>query len=199
MKRRLLSSVHVLVALVLACMLVTDGAWGQAAVQTAVPVQLKIVTGGLSITSSGGAVDFGTVNVASTGQTVTASSVMSLTLSDASGAARGWSLTLQASDLSDGTGVIPATPNLRINPTGGTITALGGQAIDATNGPRETSQGTQPLGSPVRILFANPGYGVGTYRYTPGPNSLTLTVPQGLRVGTGNFSGTLTATILTGP
>jgi hypothetical protein len=195
---RLLSSISLVLALTLLG-LTPRPAQAAPATQAAVTVQVKVSAGGMSITSNGGAIDFGAVSVANSGQPIPAISVVSLNITDSTGTARGWNVTFQASDLTDGTGLVPASTGLHFSPSGGTVTAVSGQPIDGTNGPRETNIGTQSLATPVRVLSANAGYGQGSYTYTPSANSLTLTLPVGLQIGTGNFTGTLTATVQSGP
>jgi hypothetical protein len=134
-----------------------------------------------------------------TDKTTTGAASPIFTLADATGSDKGWNVVLSSTDFSDGTGTISAN-NFTFNPTTGVIAVVAGQAIDATNGPLETGGGGQSLAAPgFKVVQAQPGYGKGTYTYTPAAGKFSLVVPASTVVNSGDFTATMTATISQGP
>ncbi|MBI3930092.1 MAG: hypothetical protein HY319_31420 [Armatimonadetes bacterium] len=118
-------------------------------------------------------------------------------LIDARGdASAGWHVTLTASDLSDPQGErIPATL-LRCSATGGKLERLAGLPVDSQFGPAETGlEGA--LSSGLKVVFADPGFGRGSYTYQPAAFSFQLTVPASASPGT--YRGLITADLVAGP
>ena len=119
------------------------------------------------------------------------------TISAASGTAPGWSVSLQAGDLvysgENGGTNIPAA-NLAVS-TANAPGHVSGDPIDPGNGPFAPAGGaTGSLDQPRTVLVSNAGYGDGTYTQNL---DLTLTIPGG--ASPGNYSGTITFTVATGP
>jgi hypothetical protein len=110
----------------------------------------------------------------------------------------GWNVTVQSSALKySGTfGTTPANDiaaaNLSLG-TPATPTLVSGQAINATNGPKVVGTGGA-LSAAVKVINANSGYGVGSYKQNL---PLTLSIPANPRQGT--YTATLTTTITAGP
>lgn len=135
------------------------------------------------------------VNYSHSQQTQTGT--LALTADDSTGTGAGWNVTIQSgafvySGANNGTS-IPAA-NFSIT-TANAPTAIAGQAVDATNGPKVPTTGaTGTLDSARKVLQANAEYGLGTYTQNL---DVSLTIPAQSRAGT--YTATLTVTISAGP
>jgi len=120
-------------------------------------------------------------------------------LQDASGTQGGWELTFQASDLiHTGSRHIISASHLKFKPSPyATLIKLTGQAIDPVNGPKEVDELELPLNTPQKIVTSGHGYGKGRYLFVTHPASFLQEFPADLVAG--NYSGTLTATMITKP
>lgn len=122
---------------------------------------------------------------------------LGFTINAENGTAPGWSVSVQAGDLvysgENGGTNIPAT-NLAVS-TANAPGYVSGGPIDPGNGPFAPAGGaTGSLDQPRTVLVSNAGYGDGTYTQNL---DLTLTIPGG--ASPGNYSGTITFTVATGP
>jgi len=158
---------------------------------------VTISSGGLTLTTQSGSVDFGTVALTGDNQTVDATSSPTFRVKDATASNAGWNVTFSASNFSDGGSNTIANTNFSFNPTGGTITALSGQAVDASNGPKETGGGAVDMSSARKVVTTAAGYGKGRYDYTPAAGNFGLTIPATTLAA--NYTSTLTATVASGP
>lgn len=169
---------------------------GQALAATATAT-VTLASGGLTITTQSGSVDFGTVTLTGDTQTVNATGAPTFRIKDATGSNAGWNVTFAASNFSDGGSNTIASTNFTFQATGGTLTTVSGQAIDAANGPRETGGSAQDLSAARKVVTTAAGYGKGRYDYTPLAARFALTIPATALAGT--YSSTLTATVSSGP
>lgn len=158
---------------------------------------VTVASGGLTISTVTSTVNFGTVTLNGVDQTVTASAGPSFSIIDGTGSSAGWNVTFSATNFSDGGTNSIANTNFTFNPTGGTITRVGGQTIDATNGPKETGGGAVDLSAARKVVTTAVGYGKGKYTYTPLDSNFSLTVPATTIVA--SYTSTLTATVASGP
>jgi len=156
-----------------------------------------VSSGGLTITTQSGSVDFGTVALDGTNQAVAATSSPTFRVKDATGSNAGWNVTFAATNFSDGGSNTIANTNFTFNATGGTIAALSGQAVDASNGPKETGGGAQDMSSARKVVTTAAGCGKGRYDYTPLAGSFSLTIPATTLAA--SYTSTLTATVASGP
>jgi plastocyanin len=160
------------------------GNWGAARAGsievTATPV------GSLSLTTS--AFDFGSLSLTGIDQTVDAVAPV-WQASDARGSGAGWNVTISSTDFSSVDGVIPV-PNFKIRLRPEKIVPVSG------NGPPTSQVLTfQPLsGSPLKILSAAPGDGMGSYEFIP---DFRLTAPA--ETSEGSYQAILTVSISSGP
>lgn len=158
---------------------------------------VTVSSGGLTITTQSGSVDFGTVTLTGDVQTVTATGAPTFRVKDATGSNAGWNITFSATSFSDGGTNTIANTAFTFNPTGGSITALSGQAVDVTNGPKETGGGAVDMSAARKVVTTAATYGKGRYDYTPLASGFSLTVPATQL--TGSYTSTLTATVSSGP
>jgi hypothetical protein len=157
---------------------------------------VTVASGGLTITTQAGSVDFGTVTLDGTDQTVAATAAPTFRIKDASGSNAGWNVTFSATSFSDGSNTI-ANTNFTFNPTGGTVSHVSGQAINATNGPKETGGGAVDMSAARKVITTAATYGKGRYDYTPLAGNFSLAVAATTLVG--SYTSTLTATVASGP
>lgn len=166
-----------------------------------VPGTITVNSGGRDIQKSG-TIGFPAVTLQGVDQTVAATTGPVFTIFDGTGSNAGWKVTFQATAFADDVGSIAAT-NFTFNPNGGVSTfavdGTGGQAVDASNGPKEFGGGAVDLSAARQVVTTAAGYGKGKYTWTPAPGSFGLTIPATTLRGTGNFTSTLTATIVAGP
>ncbi len=127
----------------------------------------------------------------------TSSGTMALSADDSTGSGDGWDVTVQSSAFvhegTDRTADIAAT-NFALT-SAATPVAVGGQAIDATGGPKVPT--TSPVGTldTVRkVVQADATFGKGSYTQNL---EATLTIPAQSLAGT--YTGTLTTTITAAP
>lgn len=168
-------------------------ATAQAATATAT---VTVASGGLSISTQSGSVNFGTVTLSGVDQTVTAASAPTFQVIDATGSNAGWNVTFSATSFSSGANSI-ANTNFTFNATGGTVTGVTGQAVDPTNGPKEAGGGALDMSAARKVVTTLAGYGKGKYTYAPLAGNFSLFVPATTLAGT--YTSTLTATVASGP
>jgi hypothetical protein len=157
---------------------------------------VSVASGGLTITTQSGSVDFGTVTLDGTDQTVAATAAPTFRVKDATGSNAGWNVTFSATNFVDGSNNIPNT-SFTFNPTGGSISLVSGQAINATNGPKETGGGAVDMSAARKVVTTLANYGKGRYDYTPLAGNFSLSVPATTLIG--SYASTLTATVASGP
>lgn len=174
-------------------LLLQSGAY--AGTTVSVPVTVNVVGGDLQV-GAAGAIEFPSVTLDGSDVDAQAAAAPSFTLVDARGTGEGWNLTLQSTDLTDGEKSIDAS-NFLFNPTGGSITAVKGQSIDVTNGPKESNAGAVSLDTPRKVVTTSQGYGKGKYTYEPASPGFQLHVDASTL--TGSYTGTVTATVASGP
>lgn len=118
-----------------------------------------------------------------------------LTVSDESGTAAGWHVTVEASDLTaNGATDVINDENLTFTALG-TPADVAGQPRHVTDGPNSVPAGVgQTLDAPVEIVDANAGYGEGEYT-----QAATLQVSIPAMQDSGVYSGTLLVTATAGP
>lgn len=166
------------------------------AATTATPQATITISAGTISISSTGSITLTGVTLDGDDHDSAATAAPSFTLIDASGAGAGWNVTLQSSNFSDGgTGTIGAA-NFKFT-SGGTITKVKGQAVDPTNGPKETGLSAATLDSARKIITTAATYGKGKYTYDPTPADFVLTVAADTTAGA--YTATVTATIASGP
>jgi hypothetical protein len=132
------------------------------------------------------------INMDNVTSVATGSPMYTITVNDNNG----WNVTLICSSFIIGGHTI-TTDNLYFTATGGTVTRTSGQAIDATNGPKETSL-SGPLNVALKCLTCNSSYGNGKYTWQPFSSNFVFTVSPDMYIGN-NYAATLTATIAAGP
>jgi hypothetical protein len=134
-----------------------------------------------------GSVNFPAVTL--TGDVVTSNATLSPSFSVRDGGAlKGWNVTFQASALANGGASIPAS-NLSFTASGGTLSPPDANVLE--------SGASGSLNLPLKVLYVNSGAGGGPYTYTPLATNFMVDIPATALAGT--YSGTLTATISTGP
>lgn len=122
---------------------------------------------------------------------------MTLSVDDSSATGLGWNVTIQSSAFAysgayNGN-TIPAANFAITLANAPAFTA--GQAIDPTNGPKvPSSNATGTLDVARKVLQANAGYGQGSYSQLL---TVSLTIPGQSREG--NYTGTLTVSVSSGP
>lgn len=151
----------------------------------------------LTIALQSGTLTFGTVTLTADDQARNGTGVPVWRI-DARNTTSGWNVTLQISNFTAAGGKAIAASNLRYTAVNGTLVKVGGgsQAINATNGPRETGN-SGSLDVARKCITSNPNYGDGRYDWTADATQFILTVPGAALVG--SYSATLTATVATGP
>lgn len=169
--------------------------------------QVGIQAGGLSLDYTGSTtVDFGTVTLNGTTQTVTAG-ISKLTVGDATGTGSGWHVSASASQFTEvgGAGLKIPKGSLKLAAPS-TIAATGG-----TTSPAPTIKTGAPWsiddGSSYMVVSAAVGQGMGNYDVTFPAVALTLTIdPSLVKADTVNYpatptpyGSTVTWSIVSGP
>lgn len=168
------------------------GGVSHAATSTATAASVQVGGGNLSIAAVNPTVDFGTVTLSGSAQTVN-KTVGDVNETDLTGTGAGWHVTVKASQFASGSYSLPvgslqlAAPTA-ITKTGGTTSAA---PVTQTGAPWVID-----TASAVPVLSAATGTGMGTYTSTFGGN-LSLTVPANAYAGT--YSSTLDWQIITAP
>ncbi|MFT9116821.1 MAG: WxL domain-containing protein [Sporolactobacillus sp.] len=189
-------AVKAVAALSLASVLVLSGhGISHAATSATTNAQVAVTGGNLSIATANPTVNFGSVALSSTAQTVNAT-VGDVDESDLTGTGAGWHVAVGASPFSTG----GTTPNKLPE---GSLSLSAPTGTDATGGttsaaPTVTSGAPWLVdsGNSVNVLSAATGTGMGTYA-THFTAPIALTVPSSAYVGT--YSSTLTWQIITAP
>jgi len=166
------------------------------AATTATPQASITISGGALSVSSSGSVTLPALTLDGDDHDQTATAAPSFTLIDARGNNGGWNVTFQSSDFSDGGTNTISAGNFKFT-SGGTITKVSGQAVDVTNGPKETALSSVSLDTARKVITAAVNYGKGKYTYDPTAGDFVLTVSADTIAA--SYSATLTATIVAGP
>lgn len=184
------------------------------------------VNTGLSANLSGGSLSLSAPSISTSfpaevlnGNVTTLSATLSnWTITDATGTGDGWDVQLQASQLTE----VPPTNgyasgtsadtlplgSLSLSGSRSVVAGVGSKPVSSTNGPNIESINTPiDVVSPVKLIKADLGYGLGTYTIKEPSDSLTLTLnPATTRVDSVNYPSqptpyqtTLTYNVVTGP
>ena len=147
-----------------------------------------VVGAGASLSLSAQPVSFGNVSIVGADQSITASP-SPWRASDGRGSGVGWHVTLQSTDFVAPGGTIPVG-QLKVQVPQSSITTVSG------NGPPvSVVTSYQPLSvSPLKLIAAAPGSGMGTYDFTP---DFQLTLPASAYAGA--YTASFTTSINTGP
>jgi plastocyanin len=159
------------------------GNWGSTATAA-----LNVTIGsGLSLTTQ--AVNFGSVLLNAADQVIT-TSPQAWRAADARGTGAGWNVTLTAADFTSPGGTIPVA-NFKVQLLASKVTTVSGNAPPVT---RVTS--FQPLSntSPLKLLSAGAGEGMGSYDFTP---DFELMVPASTAAAV--YEAALVVSINSGP
>ncbi len=144
------------------------------------------VTGG-ALTNTAQPIAFGSIALSGADQTVPATAAV-WQAKDARGTADGWNVTLSSTNFT-GAGTI-AVANFKVKQDLAAIVTVAGNTA-----PTSLVTGFQPLGAtPLKVLQATGGAGMGTYDYTP---NFQLTVPAS--TGAGAYTANVTVSINSGP
>jgi hypothetical protein len=153
------------------------------------------ITGNGQLTASVANASMGSIAYSHSQGTTTGT--LTLTVDDPRGTSLGWNVTIVSTDFVKGF----VNPNAYNIPVGGfTFTAANtpemtaGQAVDVTNGPKAGSVAALDLSTPRKTIFANAGYGSGTYTQTL---PVSLVVPAVSQAGT--YTATLTVSVTSAP
>ncbi len=151
--------------------------------------KVVVVAGGGTMTVNAQPVTFASVSADFVAQN-TFSAPATWRASDTRGTGGGWNVTLSATDLASATFVIPVA-NMSVQLSQAAIVTVSGNTPPTTQ-----AASYQPLSSatPMKLLSAATGTGMGTYDFTP---SFRLTVPAG--VPPGSYSASVVVTINAGP
>jgi hypothetical protein len=189
MKNRLLAVLITSLVLLLAA--------GQAfAATTATPQATITVTAGALSIASTGSITLPGITLDGDDHDMVATAAPTFTLIDARGSGGGWNVTFQSSDFAAAGGKTITASNLKFT-SGGTITRNKGQAVDGTNGPKETALSAVGLNTAQKVITTAANYGKGNYTYTPTAGDFVLTVTADTLAGA--YTATVTATIVAGP
>ncbi len=163
---------------------------------TATPNATVTVSAGSLSISSTGSITLPSLTLDGDDHDLTATSAPTFTLTDATGSGSGWNVTLQSADFSAGGGKTISAAQFKFT-SGGTVTKVKGQQVDATNGPKETALSASALDTSRKIITTAAGYGKGKYTYAPTAADFVLTVTADALAG--DYTAVVTATIVTGP
>ena len=154
---------------------------------------VHIIAGSLTITTPTVG-NFADVTLDGTAHT-TQATVGTYDVIDATGSGSGWKVQAQASQFSTGgaTPILLATGSLKLEAsTVAANNATSGAVPTIVSGPY-----TIDSGSAVKIASAAVGAGMGSYKFTPPANALTLSIPSSAYAGT--YNSTVTVSVVTGP
>jgi hypothetical protein len=210
MKHRLLASILAATFLALGMDTIT----AMAATTTA---QVSIQPGALSVTAPTIKTAFPTVTLNGQPQQVNAT-LNNWTVIDATGTSDGWHVQLSASRITEVTpsgGWAPGTSaqtlpqgSLALSGSRSITAGTGSTPVDGTNGPLlQNESAAIDTSTPVTIVDAKPGYGMGTYTIVEPSNGLTLSLqPSSTYTDTTNYptgstpyQTTLTYSVVSGP
>ncbi len=151
----------------------------------AVVASVSVVGGALTNTAQ--PIAFGSVALSGADQTIAAAAAV-WQAKDARGTGDGWNVTLSSTNFT-GAGTI-AVANFKVKQDQAAIVTVSGNTA-----PSSLVPGFQPLGgTPLKLLQATGGAGMGTYDYTP---NFQLTVPAS--TGAGAYTANVTVSINSGP
>ncbi len=158
------------------------GNWGSASSTT------LTVGPGLTLSLSAQPVSFGRVHINGADQLL-AASVLPWRASDGRASSDGWHVTLQSTDFATAAGTI-SVGNLKVQVNPSSIATVSGNTP-----PVSVVTSLQPLSSsPLKLIAASPGTGMGTYDFTP---DFQLTLPASAYAG--SYTASFTTSINSGP
>jgi hypothetical protein len=141
----------------------------------------------LTLSLSTQPVSFGRVHINGADQLLTAS-VLPWRASDGRASGDGWHVTLQSTDFATAAGDLNRNLKVRVNPS--SIATVSGSTP-----PVSVVTSLQPLSSsPLKLIAASPGTGMGTYDFTP---DFQLTLPASAY--SGSYTASFTTSINSGP
>jgi hypothetical protein len=150
-------------------------------------VQASVTVQGGSLTNTAQNIGFGSVALAGADQTVAATAA-TWQAKDARGTGDGWNVTLSSTNFT-GAGTIDVA-NFKMKQDTAAITTVAGNTA-----PSSLVQTFQSLsGTPLKVLQATGGAGMGTYDYIP---NFQLTVPASAAAG--SYTANVTVSINSGP
>jgi hypothetical protein len=165
--------------------------------------QVSVQSGALSITSPSASVDFGTITVDGTIQTVNAN-LGTMNVADNRGTGDGWNVTVSASQFTQTGGVaspkVLPTNTFKLNDINSITQTVGSSALPTKAG---TAPWTIDTGA-IQILSAAVGDGLGTFDITFPASVLALDIDTAADVvdpahNPTSYASTITWTIATGP
>ena len=151
----------------------------------AVVASVSVLGGGLTNTAQN--VAFGNVTLGGADQTIPATAAV-WRAQDARGTGDGWNLTLSSTSFA-GAGAIDVS-NFKVRQLQALIATIAGNAAPAS----QVLSFQSLSGTPLKMLSATGGAGMGTYDYTP---DFQLTVPASTAAGA--YTANVTVTINSGP
>jgi hypothetical protein len=181
-----------LIALTIALMLLTTGAF--AALTADEAVSLQLIEGNLEISSDSDFV-FADVNIADLPETVAPTSVPSFTLTDFSGNGLGWNVTVACPALVGGRGTDELDMTMEQAVGQGLLSDIAGQTLAAA-GPEQVAI-TKKVVAADKAITAAAAAGMGSYGYAPAKSQFEVVIPVGSYAGV--YDSTFTATIASGP
>lgn len=160
---------------------------------TAVPagsVQATVTIGAGNLSNTSGAsIPFGSVALTGADANLPFAPTTPWRAMDARGTGAGWNITVSATDFTSALGGI-AVANFKVQLLAAKIVRIAGNTS-----PTSGATTYQPLGAtPLKLLSAAAGQGMGTYDYTP---DFQLTVPAQTLAGT--YQSVVTVSVNTGP
>ncbi|MBI3930088.1 MAG: hypothetical protein HY319_31400 [Armatimonadetes bacterium] len=180
------------IALVL-CLLGSGSAMG--AESASVPVVVRVKAGGLNVQAEGGPLLF--TATAGRAAELSALSAPSIAITDARGLRdAGWHVTVRSTDLLSQEGHRLPSEALVFQAEGGVVEGVSGTALDPVGGPYQT-RARGSLASGLKILSSSAGFGMGRFRYRIDPGQFSLRLGEDTQPG--DYQGTLTFTVVTGP
>lgn len=153
-----------------------------------VPATVTLSSGNLSNTTST-SIPFGSVGLTGGDANLPYAPTTPWRAIDARGTGAGWNITVSATDFTSTLGGITVA-NFKVQLLASKISKIAGNTSPASG-----ATSYQPLGAtPLKLLSANAGQGMGTYDYTP---DFQLTVPA--QTLAGEYQAVVTVSINTGP
>lgn len=147
------------------------------------------VTGGGLTNATGASVPFGSLTLTGADQLLPFSPATPWRATDSRGTGTGWNVTVSSTDFTSPSGGI-AVANFKLQLLAAKIVKVSGNAV-----PSSAATSYQPLGgTPLKLLSAGVGQGMGAYDYTP---DFQLTVPA--QTLAGSYQAVVTVSINSGP
>jgi len=148
---------------------------------------VTISGGALSVTPQ--SIDFGTVTLDGTDQTVTDQDVTNWVAVDPTGTGSGWHVTIAATDFSDGTHTI-AVSNFSVKLDDANVSTVYGNTAPTSS----ITAYTALSGTAQTLLGAASDEGMGTYNFVP-----DFQLDVAAETYTGTYTSTVTVAIVSGP